>query len=175
MSGNASQTTPPEQQQTPAHPQQPPVAGDTGTGFLVGVDPATPVVPATNVTPDPGTLQPMVLTDQPTQGRFFTETDLARVRQEEKDKLYSRIETMDQQMRQLQAEREAQRQAEEEARQAAEQARRDQELAEMSAQERLAEQQRQQAVQLGASRFFIQRGSKRQVVAHESLCSSPDE
>jgi len=39
--------------------------------------------------------------------RFYTDEDLERVRREEKDKLYGRIQTMDEQLKAIQKEREA--------------------------------------------------------------------
>jgi hypothetical protein len=77
---------------------------------------------------------PVVVVNTPPQngqGRFFSEEDVARIRTEEKDKLYGRLEEMDSELKQLREEREARIKAEEEARQAAEaaeQARREDEM-----------------------------------------------
>lgn len=90
--------------------------GDTGAGFIVGTEPATPRVatewPTQGQTPAQQVSQPVTVTDnsnfpqgQPT-GRF-TEEDLNRARQQEKDKLYPRLEQMDAELKAIKAEREA--------------------------------------------------------------------
>jgi DNA repair exonuclease SbcCD ATPase subunit len=109
---------------------------DTNDGFIVGADPKEP--PRT--TAEWGNIdsevslsqQPVVVTDQvaPTDGRderFFTSEDIERVRREEKDKLYDRISSMDEQLKSLAAEREERERAEEAARQEAETLRRQKE------------------------------------------------
>ena len=94
-------------------------SADTGDGFLVGVEPAKPrmqdaytqtatgqpqtgQVSPESVSPD----QPAPVPTTPPPG-FFTREDLEKARQEEKSKLYGRIETVEQQL-QAQREREEQ-------------------------------------------------------------------
>ena len=117
---------------------------DTGDGFIVGTDPKGPPV-------DPATLTDAALSqveqsrqvrivDENTGTTLYTEDDVARIRKEEKDKLYNRIETQagqltefQQQMAQLQEERDARAEAEREARDEAERLQRAQEEAELDA------------------------------------------
>ena len=84
-----------------------------GQGILVGVDPATPPQGGTwqQVRPDQAVSQPLQVVDQqpPLGGGRFTEEDIERARQQEKEKLYPRIEEMGQQLRQLAEEREAEK------------------------------------------------------------------
>lgn len=115
--------------------------GDNGTGFIVGAEPAQPRMandwPTQNAAQ--AVSQPaVVVTDnsnfpggQPTS-RFFTEEDLNKARQQEKDKLYPRIEQMDQQLKALQAEREAAETARKAEAEAAAQAAKEKEEAELS-------------------------------------------
>ena len=86
-----------------------------GQGLLVGVTPANPQ-PASSWNeanrPDQDVQQrPIRVVDQPTNGApsnvRFTDEDIERARQQEKDKLYPRIEEMSEQLKQLRAEREA--------------------------------------------------------------------
>jgi DNA repair exonuclease SbcCD ATPase subunit len=116
---------------------------DTGDGFIVGTDPKQPPV-------DPAAFQDVpqnaveqsrvqIVGDNQTQ-RYYTEEDLARVRREEKDKLYKRLEesdnkvsTFEQQLSQLQAERDERAAAEQAARDEAEAARRAEEEAGLNA------------------------------------------
>ena len=67
---------------------------------------------------------------QPT-GRFFTEEDIERARQQEKDKLYPRLEEMEDAAQELQAEREAEQAERQRLADEAEQARRAKEEGEM--------------------------------------------
>lgn len=95
--------------------QQP---GDTGNGFIVGTDPPTPPrqVQVEPIAPPAPPADPQITSNGTQQQQhFYTDEDLERVRREEKDKLYGRIQTMDEQLKQLQRERderEAARQAE---------------------------------------------------------------
>lgn len=93
--------------------------GDTGTGFIVGAEPAAPRQanewPTQNAAQAVSQPANVVLTNgDPNQlngsstSRFFTEEDLNKARQQEKDKLYPRIEEMSSQLKALQAEREEQ-------------------------------------------------------------------
>jgi hypothetical protein len=70
--------------------------------------------------------------------KFYTEEDLAKAREQEKSKLYRRIETMQGELKTLQQEREDRARQEEEARQTAEEAARAQREEEMSAKELIA-------------------------------------
>lgn len=107
--------------------------GDTGGGFIVGTEPAQPRVATEwpTQTAAQAVSQPVqVLTEpvqQPANGRY-TDDDLNKVRQQEKDKLYPRIEQMDQELKALKAERDAAAAAaQEEAKRLAEEARRKEE------------------------------------------------
>ena len=83
-----------------------------GQGLLVGVTPAQPQN-ATSWVPRPDQdvqQRPIQVVDQPTNGQpspRFSEEDIERARQQEKEKLYPRIEEMSEQLKQLRAEREA--------------------------------------------------------------------
>jgi hypothetical protein len=93
--------------------QQPPVTTvDSGNGFLVGVDPVQPRNGQQN-----GQQQPPEQAQQPPQGtgRFFSEEDVERIRQQEKDKLYGRIEEMGTELRTMREEAVAREQAAQEA------------------------------------------------------------
>lgn len=81
-------------------PQQ--TVTDTGDGFIVGTDPKPPV-PA-GPPPQPGFVQPTPQETPAPQGKY-TDEDLERVRREEKEKLYGRIETLDQEVKRLAQER----------------------------------------------------------------------
>lgn len=94
---------------------------DTNDGFIVGADPREPVrTSATWAEVQNETMggNPMAaqmqqtLTEQPVESidngsRFYTDEDLERVRREEKDKLYGRIQSMDEQLKAIVKEREA--------------------------------------------------------------------
>lgn len=90
----------------------------TSNGILVGVD-----SPVTTVTTPTGSFTSTAQVN-PATGKTYTEEDLAKVRQQEKDKLYPQISELKSELQVLQQERqarleaeaEAQRQAEEEAR-----------------------------------------------------------
>lgn len=93
----------------------------TPDGFIVGADPKTPPrtagdwaeVQQETMAGGPqvaGTPVVQITEPAPTQEQaqeFYTRDDLQRVRREEKDKLYERISTMDEQLKALQAERDA--------------------------------------------------------------------
>lgn len=88
--------------------------GDNGTGFIVGAEPATPRLAAdwptqtaAQAVSQPAVVVPNDFVQGMPTGRFFTEEDLNKARQQEKDKLYPRIESMDAQLKALQQEREA--------------------------------------------------------------------
>jgi len=87
---------------------------DTGSGHLVGVQPAQHRLASEwgqNGRPDQQVTQPVQSngyqqSPQP-QGRFFTEEEVAEIRRQEKDKLYPRINEMSDQLRELQEARQA--------------------------------------------------------------------
>lgn len=121
-------------------------AADTGDGFLVGTDPKTPPV-------DPAAFQDVNqsevdqsrqirIVEEGTNAPLYTEEDVARIRQEEKSKLYGRIEAQagqltefQQQMKELQEERDARAAAEQAAKDEAEALRRAEEEAKLDAKE----------------------------------------
>jgi hypothetical protein len=92
---------------------------EANDGFFVGTDPKEPIrTSATWAEVQNETLagNPLAHSQQnveqnvaPTAAdtRFYTDEDLERVRREEKDKLYGRIQTMDEQLKAIQKEREA--------------------------------------------------------------------
>lgn len=99
-------------------PVQPQEVTDTNNGFLVGTDPKEPPRTAEQwvaVQQEQMGNQPLASagTPEPAQSngsgspRTYTEEDLERVRREEKDKLYGRIESMDAELKTIRAEREA--------------------------------------------------------------------
>jgi hypothetical protein len=98
-----------------------PVVGDTNNGILVGADQPEPTPPA----PD--------LSGQPEESPLptYTEEDLKRVREQEKSKVYSRLEKMNSELEILRKEREERISAEERESQAAAEAARLQEEQEM--------------------------------------------
>lgn len=108
-------------------------SGDTGTGFIAGVEPAKPRSAADWPTQNAAqsVSQPVMLVDDevPAQNsRFFSEEDIQRARQQEKDKLYPRLTQMEEQLKSLQQERDdVLRRQEEESRRTAEENRRKEE------------------------------------------------
>lgn len=93
----------------------------TPDGFIVGADPKTPPMTAAdwaaiqNETIAGGpqvagtpTVQIQPAPQQVAQDRFYTEEDVERIRREEKDKLYGRLSTMEEQLKAIDAAREAQ-------------------------------------------------------------------
>ena len=93
---------------------------DTNDGFIVGADPRE--APRTvadwaevqneSMGGNPMATQQQYLAETQNvettdNSRFYTDEDLERVRREEKDKLYGRIQTMDEQLKAIQKEREA--------------------------------------------------------------------
>ncbi len=92
---------------------------ETPDGFLVGTDPRTPPMTAAEAAQiQQETMAggnnvagvPTVQITEPApqqQSRFYTDEDLARVRQEEKEKLYGRLNQMDEQLKSINSEREA--------------------------------------------------------------------
>jgi hypothetical protein len=85
-----------------------------GQGILVGVQPATPQnATYTTPRPDQAVSQPIQVVDQPPPqpngqaNARFSEEDIERARQQEKEKLYPRIDEMSEQLKLLKAERDA--------------------------------------------------------------------
>jgi DNA repair exonuclease SbcCD ATPase subunit len=103
---------------------------DTNDGFIVGADPRQQPMTAAEVgqieTEVSASQQPLQVVEQMApqqpseQGKFFSEDDVLRIRQEEKDKLYSRLNNYETQLSELQAERDARLEEERIAREAAE-------------------------------------------------------
>ncbi len=116
----------------PANVQPPIVSGETGDGFIAGADPPPITSRRTgqgqNPTPPPassnGALQ-------------FSAADLEAAREQEKSKLYNRIEAMENQFKTMQEERQAALDAAAAAEAAAEETRKSKELEEMDLRTRL--------------------------------------
>ena len=101
------------------------VISDTSAGILVGTDAPTPKFTTTTTT----------TTNPAETGKAsgkYTEEDLARVRQQEKDKLYPQLETLKETVSRLEKEREERAAAEQAAVQAAEEAARKEAESQMS-------------------------------------------
>ncbi len=107
------------------------VGGETGDGFIAGVQP--PEITKRRTSQG----QPPTQPPPSTNGQTFTAADLEAAREQEKSKLYNRLESMEQQFERLQAERQAAIDAQAAAEQAAEEARRAKELEEMDLRTRL--------------------------------------
>jgi hypothetical protein len=103
------------QDDTTQQQQPPPNNGmvDTGNGILVGVDPST----AQRMAGEWGNPQQQQPTQQqqPPGTRMFTEAEVEAFRQQEKDKLYGRLEEMSGEIRTMREERAAEAAAREEA------------------------------------------------------------
>lgn len=86
---------------------------ETGTGFITGVDPRQPPITQADLQPGQQGAVPQVVinnggqTGSPTGTRMFTEEEVGAIRAEEKEKLYGRMTTMEQELEQLRQEREA--------------------------------------------------------------------
>ena len=114
----------------PATVEPPIVGGETGDGFIAGVQPPEITRRRTGQGPEP--------TPPPAQnGQVFTAADLEAAREQEKSKLYNRIEAMEKSFQQMEAERQAAIDAAAAAEAAAEEARRAKELEEMDLRTRL--------------------------------------
>jgi hypothetical protein len=122
-------------------------ATQTGEEPVEQAAPPAPVVDSVTIEvpqaqPDKKDPKVDTTTGEPT-GKTFTAADIEKARQEEKDKLYGRIETMQEEVNRIKQEREAREQAEREAREQAEAEARKKAEEEMSVRE-LLEQERQQ-------------------------------
>lgn len=131
-------------------PQDPPVVQD----------PPAPADPGLQVPIVPPQDQPPVDPD-----RIFTKEDIEKARREEKEKLYSRLDTMDAEVKRLREEREAREQAEAEARAAAEEAARKAAEEEMSVRELL--QAKEQEWNTRLAEMEAKREEERQVFEME--------
>ena len=132
---------------------------DTGQGVLVGVDPAQPRMANEwqPTRPDQAVSQPTQQRGQPPQEERpayrWTDDDIEKARQQEKEKLYPRIDDMQTQLRQLAEEREAEKVERERLAEEAEAARRAKEEGEMEVRtllERKDQEWQQQIAQLNA-------------------------
>jgi hypothetical protein len=132
---------------------------DTGQGIIVGAEPAQPRMANefTQTRPDQAVSQPAPPRQQPPQedrpSYRWTDDDIERARQQEKEKLYPRIDEMSQQLRQLSEEREAERAERERLAAEAEAARRAQEEGELNVRDLLEKKEKewqQQIEQLNA-------------------------
>ena len=114
----------------PATVEPPIVGGETGDGFIAGVQQPEITRRRTGQGPAP--------TPPASNGAAtFTAADLEAAREQEKSKLYNRLESMEQQFQTLAAERQAAVDAQRAAEQAAEEARKSKELEEMDLRTRL--------------------------------------
>jgi hypothetical protein len=119
---NAQGIQVPTQQAPPADQQQ--QVAESGNGFITGADPRSRNMTAAEWQQANGgngqgyvQQQPAQQYQQPTQqqqpvGQVFTAEDIARARQDEKDKLYGRIEEMGTQLQTLAEERQQREEAE---------------------------------------------------------------
>ena len=87
-------------------------ASATSDGFIVGVEPAKS--PDQIRSEQQSSDKPAEAKPQTTGERLFTAAEVETFRQQEKDKMYSRVETMEQEVQRLREEREAERKALEE-------------------------------------------------------------
>jgi hypothetical protein len=114
----------------PAGTQQPIVAGETGDGFIAGVE--SPEITKRR------TGQGQAPTPPPsTNGATFTAADIEAAREQEKSKLYGRIESMEREFQTWSAERQSLLDKQREAEEALEQERKAKELEEMDLRTRL--------------------------------------
>ena len=129
---------------------------DTGQGILVGAEPAQPRMANDFIPqrPDQAVSQPVPPRNGPPQedrpAYRWTDDDIERARQQEKEKLYPRLEDMQTQLRQLTEEREAERAERERLAQEAEAARQAQEEGEMNVRELLEKRERESAERMAA-------------------------
>lgn len=117
----------------PAGVEQPIVGGETGDGFIAGVQPPE----ITRRRTGQGQAAPQQQPSANGQAVQFTAADLEAAREQEKSKLYNRLEAMENQFKTLQDERQAALDAAAAAEAAAEEARKAQELEEMDLRTRL--------------------------------------
>ena len=127
---------------------------DTGQGLLVGVEPAQPRTAAgwtgEQPRPDQQVSQPTQYQQPPQQqpAARWTDDDVNDARRQEKEKLYPRIEEMQQQLKTLQEEREAERAERERLAQEAADAQRQKEEGELEVRDLLARKETEWQQQL---------------------------
>ena len=120
---------------------------ETPTGFVTGADPRQQPMTAAEWQAAQNSANqgpPITIVNQPPQngaGRVFTEEEVARIRAEEKDKLYNRMSELEQQLGGLAEERERREEAERQAAEAAEAAERAKQEADMDVRSLLAERE----------------------------------
>jgi hypothetical protein len=121
--------------------------GDTGSGFIVGAQPAQPRLASDwgqQQRPDQAVTQPMPNGAPPQEQRpayRWTDEDLEAARKQEKDKLYGRIEDFQGQLKELQAAREAEQAERDRLAAEAEEARRIREESEMETRDLLSKRE----------------------------------
>jgi hypothetical protein len=118
----------------PANVDAPIVSGETGDGFIANVQ--SPAI-SSRRTGNGSQPPPPVTTAAPNGAVQFTAADLEAAREQEKSKLYNRLQAMEAQFDNLAAERQAALDAQAAAEQAAEDARKAKELEEMDLRTRL--------------------------------------
>src|SRR5262245_20576106 len=122
---------------------------DTGAGLLVGAEPAQPRTTAdwgNQPRPDQAVTQQQIRLQEKPDDRpayRWTDQDIEAARQQEKDKLYGRIEDMGGQLKALQEERAAERAERERLADEADAARRAQEEGEMNVRDLLAKKEQE--------------------------------
>lgn len=129
---------------------------NTGSGILVGVDPAQPRTQESNYQPqqprpDQAVSQPVVtpVVQPPPQPQpRFTEEDIERARQQEKDKLYGRIEELSTGLKSMQEERQAEQAERQRLAEEAEAARRAKEEGEMEVRDLIAKREQEWTSQI---------------------------
>lgn len=123
----------------PAGVEQPIVGGETGDGFIAGVQPPEITRRRTNQgqTPPQNSMQTQTPPPAPNGGLQFTAADLEAAREQEKSKLYNRMDAMEKQFQRMEEDRQAAIAAQAAAEEAAENARKAQELEEMDLRTRL--------------------------------------
>ena len=154
MSAEAPQQTP------PAAPSDQGIS-DANDGFITGVDPKQPVDPTLfqQGNAAESVSQPVQVVDTPpsNNGAMFTAEDLEKVRREEKDKLYGRLSTMEEQLQAVVAEKEEREAAERAAIEEAEAKRKAEEEEKMELRELLEKREQELRQEMNAQREQYER------------------
>lgn len=129
VSGGSDVLIPPAGDQPPADPDPAAFAAGAGDGLPPGADPSAIAVPVVKAPPAAPKNEP----------KTYTIEDIEAARKQERDKLYSRLETTDKTVNELKAERDRRIKEEADARAAAEAEAERQRVEALSAAERLAE------------------------------------